>query len=321
MDCNKLKNNIIQGCKITCKEANELVHVPLEMLCNAANEIRAHFCENSFDVCSIFNGKCGKCSEDCKYCSQSAHYETEIAEYPMIDDKGKIVKEAIYNHSKGILRFSIVTSGRGLNNEETDITCANYQAITDNCGIALCASHGILTLEQLKALKTAGVKRIHCNLEANKDFFPQICTTHTYEDRVHTIKLAQSIGLEVCSGGIFGLGEGWHDRINLAFELRDLGIQSVPINILSAIKGTPLENNKPLPLDEVRQIVAIFRFILPDAAIRMAAGRGIMVDKGKAVFLSGANACITGDMLTTAGVHVDEDMSIIKELGYKIERL
>jgi biotin synthase len=202
-----------------------------------------------------------------------------------------------------------------------DIVCANYKVITENCDISLCASHGLLTLEQLKALKIAGVKRIHCNIETNKDFFPKICTTHTYEDRVNTIKLAQSIGLEVCCGGIFGLGETWLDRINFAFELRELGIKSVPINILRAIKGTQMEGKKELELSEVRLIVALFRFILPDSAIRMAAGRGLMADKGRAVFLSGANACITGDMLTTSGVCVNEDIPMIKELGYQIKKI
>ena len=220
-----------------------------------------------------------------------------------------------------ILRFSIVTSGRGLSNKETAITCANYKAIADNCNIVLCASHGLLSNEQLKKLKAAGVSRIHCNLETSRSYFPNICTTHTYDDRINIIKAAQKIGFEICSGGIFGLGESWEDRIDMAFEIRKLGIKSIPVNILHAIKGTPLESNKPLSLAEVRRIVAVFRFILPDAVIRMAAGRGLMADKGRSIFLSGANACITGDMLTTAGVHVDEDMLMIKELGYKAEMI
>jgi biotin synthase len=319
MDFQNLKNKIYSGYKITKKEANALVDMPLEALCKAANEIREYFCKDIFDVCSVFNGKCGKCSENCKFCAQSKFYKTEITEYPMIEDKEKLITEAVYNQSKGILRFSIVTSGRGLNDDEIDIACSNYHAIAENCNIALCASHGLLSLEQLLKLKNAGVKRIHCNIETNKIFFPQICSSHTYDDRVNTIKLAQSTGLEICSGGIFGLGETWPDRIDLAFELHELEIKSIPINILRAIKGTPLESNKMLPLAEIRKIVAIFRFILPDAAIRMAAGRGLMVDKGRAIFLSGANACITGDMLTTAGVHVDEDIPMLKELGYKIE--
>ena len=173
-----------------------------------------------------------------------------------------------------------------------------------------------MTHEQLKALKKSGVRRIHCNIETGKGFFGQICTTHTYEDKINAIKLAQSEGLEVCSGGIFGLGETWPDRIDLAFELRELGIKSVPINILSAVKGTPLENQKPLSIDEARKIAALFRFILPEAAIRMAGGRGLLPDKGRSVFLSGANACITGDLLTTAGIGVDEDLSMLKEIGF-----
>ena len=315
----KLKNNIIGGHIITREEALALVDMPLEALCKAANEIREYYCRNSFDLCSIFNGKCGKCSEDCKFCAQSTFHKTGIAEFPMIDDCEKILREAVYNKSKGIKRFSIVTSGRALNDKEIDINCAIFQALRDKCGIALCASLGLLTLEQLQALKKAGVTRIHCNLETNKIFFPKICSTHTYEDRVNTIRLAMSAGMELCSGGIFGLGETWPDRIDFGFELRQLGIKSVPINILQPIKGTPLENQKKLEPIEIRRIVAVFRLILPDAAIRMAAGRGFLPDKGRSVFLSGANACITGDMLTTEGVHIDEDNPMLKELGYKIE--
>ena len=312
---------IIKGELLTREEANSLIDAPLEELCKAADEIRRHFCGTKFDVCSIFNGKCGKCSENCKFCAQSVFHKTEISEYSMIENAEKIVQEANYNHSKGIQRFAIVTSGRGLSDKEAAIVCANYKAVADSCAIGLCASHGLLTARQLENLKESGVTRIHCNLETGRNYFPNICTTHTYDDRVNTIKAAQKIGLEICSGGIFGLGESWADRIDMAFDLRELGVKSVPINALQAIPGTPLEGQKPLLPAEIRRIVAIYRFILPDAAIRMAAGRGLLSDKGRSLFQSGANACITGDMLTTAGVHVDEDMPMIQELGFVVTPL
>ena len=146
-----------------------------------------------------------------------------------------------------------------------------------------------------------------------------MCTTHTYDEKIETIKAAKKAGLTVCSGGIMGLGENMEDRIDLAFTLRDLDITSVPINILNPIKGTPLENNKVLSLDDVRKIVAIYRFILPKAQLRLAGGRGLLDDKGLSIFTSGANAAITGDMLTTSGISIDEDMKIIKKLGYEVK--
>ena len=185
--------------------------------------------------------------------------------------------------------------------------------------IKLCASCGLLNYEELCKLKESGVTRYHNNLESSRRFFSKICTTHTYDEKIETIKAAKKAGLIVCSGGIMGLGETMEDRIDLAFTLRDLEITSIPINILNPIKGTPLENNKILTLDEVRKIVAIYRFILPKAELRLAGGRGLLEDKGLSVFESGANAAITGDMLTTSGISIDEDMKIIEKLGYKVK--
>lgn len=197
--------------------------------------------------------------------------------------------------------------------------CNTYIEIRKNCKIKLCASGGLLTYEELCQLKEAGVTRYHNNLETSRRFFSQMCTTHTYDEKIETIKAAKKAGLTVCSGGIMGLGENMEDRIDLAFTLRDLDITSVPINILNPIKGTPLENNKVLSLDDVRKIVAIYRFILPKAQLRLAGGRGLLDDKGLSIFTSGANAAITGDMLTTSGISIDEDMKIIKKLGYEVK--
>lgn len=314
----KLKEKILLGDAITYNEALSLINAPFNELLSAADEIRKHFCKNIFDVCSIINAKSGKCSEDCKFCAQSAHYKTNIEEYPLLD-KDKIVKEALYMAEKGVLRFSIVTSGKSLTDKDVDILVDTIKEIKSKTNISICASLGLLSDINFQKLKNAGLERVHNNLETSKNFFPNVCSTHTFEDKVNALKSALSSNLSVCSGGIIGLGESMQDRIDLAFTLKELGIKSVPINILSAVKGTPYENNKKLSEEEILKTIAIFRFILPDAFIRLAGGRSYLSDKGSLAFSSGANAAITGDMLTTSGISVDTDMQIIKNAGYKVE--
>lgn len=314
----KIKEKVLNGEWITREEANGLIEADLEELCSGADEIRKAFCKNAFDVCTIINGKSGRCPENCKYCAQSAHYPSHVEEYPLLP-QADMIKEALYNDSKGILRYSVVTSGRRLTEEEVDEMCKTYRAIKDACGISLCASHGLLTEEQFQKIREAGVTRYHNNLETSRRNFPNICTTHTFDDKIEAIKAAQKAGLEVCSGGIMGMGETMEDRIDMAFTLRELGIHSVPVNILNPIPGTPLEGQTPLKEEEVRRIVAVFRFILPDAVIRMAGGRGLLADKGRKVFQSGANGAISGDMLTTSGITIDEDMKMLRELGYEVK--
>ena len=316
----QLKSAIINGYQVTKADALMLCGEPLNELCSAANELREHFCGNAFDICTIINGKSGRCSENCKYCAQSGHYCTEVEEYPLLTSD-TILKEANYNHTRGILRFSIVTSGRNLSDTEMDEVCESYRAIQENCDISICASHGLLSFEQFQQLKAAGVSRYHNNLETSRRNFPNICTTHTYDDKIQAIKNAQAAGLAVCSGGIMGLGETMEDRIDMALDIRDLGIKSIPVNILNPIKGTPFENLPKLADDEVRRIIAIFRFILPDGAVRLAGGRGLLADKGKAAFQSGANAAISGDMLTTSGISISDDMAMLKDLQFEARLL
>lgn len=315
-----LKNKVLSGGYITREDALSLQDAELEALCRAADELRIHFCGNGFDICTIVNGKSGRCTEDCKYCAQSVHYPAEIEEYPLLDPDS-LVKQAVCNHSRGILRYSVVTSGKRLSDAETDEICINYQSIRENCPISLCASHGLLSYEQLVKLKASGVTRYHNNLETSRRFFSSVCTTHTFAEKTETIKAAQRAGLIVCSGGIMGLGETMEDRIDLALELRGLGIKSIPINILNPIKGTPFEKRLPLNNDEVRRITAIYRFLLPDAALRLAGGRGLLPDKGRSVFLSGANAAISGDMLTTSGISINDDLKMLSELGFEVRKL
>lgn len=315
---NKLKDKILSGYNITYNEALSLIETPLNELLEAADEIRKHFCSNIFDICSIINAKSGKCSENCKFCAQSAHYKTNISEYPLLD-KEKIVENALYMAEKGVLRFSIVTSGKALTDNDVEILADTIKEIKSKSNISICASLGLLTDENFKKLKDAGLERVHNNLETSKNFFSSVCTTHTFDDKINALKVALQSGLSVCSGGIIGLGESMQDRIDLAFSLKELGIKSVPLNILSPVKGTPYENNKPLSEEEILKTISIFRFILPDAFIRLAGGRALLSDKGKKAFLSGANAAITGDMLTTYGISVDTDMQIIKETGYIVK--
>ena len=315
---NKLKDKILSGYNITYNEALSLIETPLNELLEEADEIRKHFCSNIFDICSIINAKSGKCSENCKFCAQSAHYKTNISEYPLLD-KETIIKNALYMAEKGVLRFSIVTSGKALTDKDVEILADTIKEIKSKSNISICASLGLLTDENFKKLKDAGLERVHNNLETSENFFSSVCTTHTFDDKINALKAALQSGLSVCSGGIIGLGESMQDRIDLAFSLKELGIKSVPVNILSPVKGTPYENNKPLSEEEILKTIAIFRFILPDAFIRLAGGRALLSDKGKKAFLSGANAAITGDMLTTYGISVDTDMQIIKETGYIVE--
>ncbi len=313
-----IKEKILSGKKISYNEALSLIDMPLNMLLKAADEIREHFCSNIFDVCSIINAKSGKCSENCKFCAQSAHYKTNIKEYPLLD-KDKIVENALYMAEKGVLRFSIVTSGKALTDKDVEILAETIKEIKSKSDISICASLGLLSDSNFQKLKDAGLERVHNNLETSKNFFPNVCTTHSFDDKIKALKAALKSNLSVCSGGIIGLGETMQDRIDLAFSLAELGIKSVPVNILSPIKGTPFENNKPLQEEEILQTIAIFRFILPDAFIRLAGGRANLSDKGSRAFLSGANAVITGDMLTTSGISVDTDMQIIKNAGYIVE--
>ena len=266
---------------------------------------------------SIINGKSGKCPEDCKYCAQSSHYSADTAVYPLLSTD-EILREAKANAADGILRFSIVTSGKRLSDQEVEQVCDSFRKIRETCGISLCASMGLLSQKQFKMLKSAGVVRYHNNLETSRRFFPHICTTHTYEDKIQAIRDARESGLTVCSGGIIGLGETMEDRIDMALTLRDLQIRSVPINVLNPIPGTPLEHNAPLPEDEVCRTAAIFRFLLPDSILRMAGGRGLMEDQGRRVFRSGANGAITQNMLTTGGIAVREDRQLAEELGFEI---
>ncbi|CZQ90638.1 biotin synthase BioB [Trichococcus collinsii] len=312
-----IKSKLYAGGQLTKEEAMALIRVPLEELCATANEVREHFCGNVFDVCTIINGKSGKCSENCKFCSQSRYYRTKVDAYSLIGSE-TIVEQAKYNEERGVLRYSIVTSGRALSSKEVDNVCESLQAVQKESDIALCGSFGLLEEKEFAKLKQAGLTRVHNNLETSRRNFPNVCTTHTYDDKIAAIRAAQQAGLTVCSGGIIGLGETMEDRIDMVIDLREMGIRSIPVNLLNPIPGTPFEGNEVINDEEMSRIIAIFRLLAPDAYIRLAGGRGLLADKGRQCFLSGANAAISGDMLTTDGITIEQDMRMLGEIGYEV---
>lgn len=315
MDVVKLKEKVLKGYDINEKEAMYLYNSDFNLLKESANEIREFYMKDSFDLCTIINAKSGSCSENCKFCAQSAHYSTNVDSYALLDDE-TIINDAIKQKNQGILRYSIVTSGKKLSDEDVLKEAEIIKKLKEVCDIEVCISNGLLSYENFKILKEAGASRVHNNLEASESFFPSICTTHSINDKIRAIKDARRAGLEVCSGGIIGLGENREQRIEMAMKLRELNIKSIPINVLSPIPNTPLGNNETLSEEEVIRTIAVYRFILKDSFIRLAGGRALFEDKGKSIFKSGANAAISGDMLTTSGINTKLDLEMLKELNY-----
>lgn len=316
MDMTKLADEIIAGRRISREDdLSMFLTCDLKELCDGADRIREHFIGDKVDLCSIINGRSGRCPEDCKYCAQSAHNHTKCEIYDFLPEE-KIVEACKLNESEGVDRFSIVTAGRSLSGEEFEKAIHAYETMHAECKIDLCASMGFLNAEQLHRLHEAGVTSYHHNIETSRRNFPNICTTHTYEQKIETLKLVKEEGMCACSGGIIGMGETWEDRLDMAISLAELGIDSIPINALMPIEGTPLENQPQLTEDEILRTIAFFRYINPEANIRLAAGRALLTNDGEIAFQSGASATITGNMLTTvACATIRSDKQMLKDLG------
>ena len=318
MDVLALAKEIIDGRRLTREDdLSFFLTCDLDDLCKGADQIREARIGDKVDLCSIINGRSGRCPEDCKYCAQSAHHHTNCEIYDFLPEE-KIVELCKLNESEGVNRFSIVTAGKALTGKEFDKAIHAYETMHRECKIDLCASMGFLSAEQLHRLHEAGVTSYHHNIETSRRNFPNICTTHTFEDKLEVIRRAQAAGLSVCSGGIIGMGETWEDRIDMAITLSELGIKSIPINILRPIPGTPLEHQAALSEDEILRTIAIFRYINPTAMVRLAAGRNSMEHSGEQAFRSGANAAITGDMLTTSGNRISEDQEMLASMGFTL---
>lgn len=289
-----------------------LVTQPLEELTYYAGLLKEENLGKEIETCAIINARSGLCSEDCSFCAQSSHYSTGAPVYEFIDLK-KIESASEKLAEKGVQRFSVVTSGITPNEKEFELIVESVKIIKSK-GLIPDVSVGILSEERLLKLKEAGLSGVHHNLETSRSFFPNICTTHSYEDDVNAVRDALSLGFYVCSGGIFGLGESWEQRVELAFTLKELNVQSVPINFLTPINGTPLEGRKSLSYEEAMKIIAVYRFILPDRQIRICGGRSVVFNREerKDILTSGAGAIMVGDYLTLKGASLDEDMSDLK---------
>ncbi|MCC0693589.1 MULTISPECIES: biotin synthase BioB [unclassified Clostridioides] len=319
----KLKNKVLDGKEINYDEALSLISLDtnnkniLDILLKSANEIREAFMGRRVDLCTIMNAKSGKCSEDCKFCAQSSHYKTGVDEYSLLE-YNEILRRAKEMESKGVHRFSLVTSGKGMTGKEFNDILNIYEGLRENTNLKLCASLGIIDYEQAKKLKLVGVTTYHHNVETSKDNFDNICTTHTYQDRIRTIKEAKRAGLDVCVGGIIGMNESKEQRLQMAFEIRELNVKSIPINILNPIKNTPMEDYDILEPMEILKTTAVFRFIIPNVYIRYAGGRLSLKGYDKIGFNGGVNSAIVGDYLTTVGNGIENDKKMIIEQGLEL---
>jgi biotin synthase len=298
---------------ISGQELNEIdtelvLKAPLKELVEYANKLKERMHGRGIDTCAIINARSGLCSEDCTFCAQSSHYKTDAPVYPYLNLE-KIDAASKVMADKGVERFSIVTSGIGPNEEEFEMLKNSVQIIA-SYGLVADASVGILTKDQLIELKNCGLAGYHHNLETARSYFPKICTTHSYDDDVQAVTDAVGAGLYVCSGGIFGIGEHWGHRTEFARELKSLKVHSVPVNFLTAIPGTPLEGTPKLSAEEALRIVALFRFILPEAHIRVCGGRNLVFpgDDSLKLMSAGITGLMVGDYLTQKGEGIDEDM-------------
>lgn len=298
----------------TLGDINPLLECPLSELLCAADRIREKHCAAGFDLCSIVNAKSGLCTEDCRFCAQSARHPTGVPVYPL-KRKQELVECARKARDTGAGKYGIVTSGKKPDSTELALVAETINEIREKVGIKVCCSLGTLDPGELSLLKSAGMSRYHHNIETSPEYFPKITTTHTIGERISTVKKAKELGLEVCSGGILGIGETWQDRISMAILLKELCVDSVPVNILVPIKGTPLESISPLSAADALRAIGIFRVILKDRTIKVAAGReSVLKDFQAAAFLGGANGMLIGGYLTVSGREAGEDRKLAGEI-------
>src|SRR6516225_2447910 len=312
-----LAQRIIKGGELSRAEARELFALEGEILYDlfyAAHKVRRHFHGDGVTFCSILPTKFGNCSEDCKFCAQSGHYDTGITPHPMMEP-AEVTRACRDARDRGASAFGLVNSGRGPTRREWPQILDAVRAMKEVDGICHCATLGRLTEEQARDLKAAGVRRINHNLETSREFYPQIVTTHAWQERVDTVRLAQRVGLETCCGCIFGMGESIDDRVSLAFSLKELNPSVVPLNFLFPIPGTPLESAPRLRPLEILKIIAVMRLILPRQDLKIAGGREKNLrDLQSWIFYVGGTSGLIGNYLATAGRPNGEDLQMIEDL-------
>ena len=299
---------------VATEEYYALADTPLDALMAKADAVRRTYQGDSLELCGIVNAKSGRCSEDCKFCAQSVHHHTEATVYDLRDAE-TIFDAAAQAKAIGAKRFGIVTSGNTLDDAEIDSIAQAVRQIVDQLGLAVCGSLGALNADQLGRLKHAGMTRYHHNIETSRRFYGQIVTTHDFQQRLDTIAAAKDAGLEVCSGGIIGMGETWADRVDMAVTLKTLNVDAVPINILVPLEGTAMENAAVLSRADILRTIAVFRIVLQDVAITIAAGRETALqDQQLRAFQAGANGMMIGGYLTVPGDSREKNDTLIKEI-------
>ncbi|MBU0570634.1 MAG: biotin synthase BioB [Candidatus Omnitrophica bacterium] len=292
----------------------KLLSAPLEELIIEASRVRREKAGSGIELCGIVAAKSGACPEDCKFCAQSARHCTHIPEYPLKSAE-EIALAAREAKGNGASRFGIVTSGNKLTRPELDVICGAIRKINNDAGITVCASLGALDETDFHALKDSGLTRYHHNIETSRRFYPEIVSTHEYAERINTIKAAKGAGLQVCSGGIIGLGETWLDRIAMAFLLKELDVDAVPLNVLIPVRGTPMEGTGMMAPFDVIRTIALFRIVMEGKDVKVAAGREIVLkDFGALMYMAGANGMMVGGYLTVAGRTIAEDLALAEEV-------
>ncbi len=323
MRWDELSKRVLEGKLPTYKQALGILETSdddLLAVLNAAFTIRRRYFGRGVSIHVIRNAKSGLCSENCLFCSQSAVSESEIPKYPM-QSVEQILEGARDAHRLTAIRYCIVTSGRTPSEKDIATICEAARQIKREVPVQICASLGLLSEEQAKRLKNAGVDRYNHNLESSERFYSSFCTTHDFADRVATAKTAKAAGLELCSGGLIGMGENLQDRVDLAFILRDLDADSIPVNFLDPRPGTPLEGLPRLTPADCLRTLAMFRFVNPDKEIRIAGGREACIGSMQALSLYAANSMFTVGYLTTSGQGYQADMDMIKQAGFAITEI
>ncbi|MBI5192498.1 MAG: biotin synthase BioB [Nitrospirae bacterium] len=346
--------NVLLNKGITRDEALSILNLEykyLPHLMSWTDRVRQTFNGNTVNICSVINARSGGCPEDCSFCSQSVYSSADITSYPLLPID-TVIEGARTAKANGATKFCLATSGNGIGSKkELDKICEFISRITNEVGINVCATLGSMTKDEMTALKSAGLARFHHNLETAEAFFPEVCTTHTYKDRIEQVRLAKNLGLSICSGGIFGIGETIEHRVDLALAIRELDVDSVPINFLMPIQGNPISNEKSMsgvlpkddknpplfsrggmggsfsngknitPWDALR-IIALFRFVMPDKEIRICGGRTTALrELHPFIFSCGANGMMIGNYLTNGGREPGKDLQMLSDLGLKIETL
>ncbi len=314
----ELTNQVLAGEDVSSADGLWLLQLDdayLSWQMAGADRIRRTFRGEAVEVCAIANVRSGNCSENCNFCSQSGHHKTSAPQYDYIPVED-LRQQAQKARQWGASDFGIVSKGWGVRSEHEYSRLDDYLGdMAENSDIGRCASLGAIDRQTADRLRSLGLENYHHNLETAESFFAEVCTTHSYQENIDTIRHARDAGLRVCAGGIIGMGESLDQRIELALTLRGLGVESVPLNFLSPQAGTPFANRQPLAPQEILRTIATFRYLLPRAEIRIAGGRQFLRDLQSMIFFAGASGIMIGDYLTTSGRQVEEDLQMLRDLG------